>query len=135
LSETINVKNLNQVLAGLTAYEGKLMQAAVYGLSQVAFAVEREAKNGWSPRHAPGTPTTATRGGKPASISGNLRRSIHTEIKQGFGSYVAEVGPTMIYARRVELEYDYPYMRPAYVAMKPRANNIFSAAVKRRMRG
>lgn len=135
MSETINVKNLNQVLAGLTAYEGKLMQAAVYGLSQVAFAVEREAKNGWSPRHAPGTPTTATRGGKPASISGNLRRSIHTEIKQGFGSYVAEVGPTMIYARRVELEYDYPYMRPAYVAMKPRANNIFSAAVKRRMRG
>jgi hypothetical protein len=135
LSETITVKNLNQVLAGLTAYEGKLMVAAVYGLSQVAFAVEREAKNGWSPRHAPGTPTTATRGGKPASITGNLRRSIHTEIKQGFGTYVAEVGPTMIYSRRVELEYDYPYMRPAYVAMKPRANNIFSAAVKRKLRG
>ena len=135
MSDTITVKNLNQVLAGLTAYEGKLMVAAVYGLSQVAFAVEREAKNGWSPRHAPGTPTTATRGGKPASISGNLRRSIHTQIKQGFGNYEAEVGPSMIYSRRVELEYDYPYMRPAYVAMKPRANNIFSAAVKRRMRG
>ena len=123
------------MLAGLTAYEGKLMQAAVYGLSQVAFAVEREAKNGWSARHKPGTPTTATRGGKPASITGNLRRSIHTEIKQGFGNYVAEVGPSMIYSRRVELDYDYPYMRPAYVAMRPRANNIFSAAVKRRMRG
>ena len=135
MSDTITVKNLNQVLAGLTAYEGKLMQAVVYGLSQVAFAVEAEAKKGWSPRHAPGTPTTAMRGGKPASISGNLRRSIHTEIKQGFGNYVAEVGPTMVYARRVELEYDYPYMQPAYVSMKPRANNIFSAAVKRRMRG
>ncbi len=135
MSESITVKNLNEILAGLTAYEGKLMQAAVYGLSQVAFAVEREAKNGWSPRHAPGTPTTATRGGKPASITGNLRRSIHTEIKQGFGNYIAEVGPTMIYARRVELEYDYPYVRPAYQSIKPRANNIFTAAVTRRLRG
>ena len=135
MSEIVTIKNLNQVLAGLTAYENKLMKAAVYGLSQVAFAVERDAKNGWSPRHKPGTPTTAQQGGKPASISGNLRRSIHTEIKYGFGNYVAEVGPTMVYARRVELEYNYPYIQPAYKSVRPRASNIFNNAVKRKMRG
>lgn len=135
MSDALTVKNLNEVLAGLTKYENNLVQAAVYGITQVAFKVEQNAKEGWASRHKPGTPTTAEKGGKPASVTGNLRRSIHTEVKQGFGSYLAEVGPTMVYARRVELDYDYPYMKPAYEQTKPNVSRIFNTAVARKMRG
>jgi len=36
------------------------------------------------------------------TVTGNLKRSIRTTYRVGFGSYIAEVGPTMIYGRQVE---------------------------------
>jgi len=64
----------------------------------------------------------ATPDAPPMNRTGNLRRSIKGEkFKQGFGSYSAVVGPTMVYARRVELGggnwpegLKFPYMKPAY---------------------
>jgi len=51
--------------------------------------------------------------------------SVRTEVKYGFGSYVAEVFPTMIYARRLEVGLNYPYLRPTAVRMQPRIKGIF----------
>ena len=58
----------------------------------------------------------------PMNRTGDLRRSIKGEkFRQGFASYTAIVGPTVIYGRRVELGggnwpsgVRFPYMEPAY---------------------
>ena len=58
----------------------------------------------------------------PMNRTGDLRRSIRGEkFRQGFASYTAIVGPTIIYGRRVELGggnwpsgVRFPYMEPAY---------------------
>lgn len=93
------------------------VDAATAGfVTEGAHAIERQAKiNASSGRHQAGTPTPATPGSGPAIISGTLRRSIHVEGPQrlGLGSFSAMVGPSVIYGRRVELEYDYPYLGPA----------------------
>lgn len=64
----------------------------------------------------------AVSGQPPKNRTGNLRRSIRGQkFREGFGSYSAIVGPTIIYGRRVELGggnwpegVNFPYMKPAY---------------------
>lgn len=68
----------------------------------------------------------AVTGEPPMNRTGNLRRSIRGEKnKEGFAHYTAEVGPTMVYGRAVELGGQYgpktwrngenfPYMKPAF---------------------
>jgi hypothetical protein len=79
-------------------------------------------------RHAKATPTPATPGGGPAVISGTLRRSIRVGDIQPFGAtgYSAKVGPTAIYGRRVELEYDYPYTGPGLQDVLPQLPAIYA---------
>jgi len=64
----------------------------------------------------------ATSGEPPMNRTGNLRRSITgKKAQEGFARYSAEVGPTMIYSRAVELGgaptwhdgQHFPYMKPA----------------------
>lgn len=118
--------------------------AGFYALSQVAFAAERQAKlnavqGGW---HERGTQTPATPGRGPARITGELQRSIHTEMRKGFGTYEASVFPTMVYSRAVELGspswssgVKYPYLIPAGREIEKRANDIFTQAMARKWRG
>lgn len=66
--------------------------------------------------------------------SGTLRRSLHTEPARsdGAGGFHAYMGPTVIYARRIELgfhgrdsigrvydQYGEPYVRPAFERARP----------------
>jgi len=59
----------------------------------------------------------------PMNRTGNLRRSITGEkFREGFATYSAIVGPTIIYGRKVELGgpnwkagVRFPYMEPAYM--------------------
>lgn len=68
----------------------------------------------------------ATPGEPPMNRTGNLRRSIRGEkATAGFGNYVAIVGPTIEYGRRVELGggnwpsgVRFPYMEPAYAQFR-----------------
>ena len=72
------------------------------------------------------SPYPATSGQPPMNVTGNLRRSIRGEkFRQGFGSYLALVGPTIVYGRSVEMGSPYnpsswqggqhfPYMKPAF---------------------
>ena len=128
-------------IRALTTGTEKWEKAAVYALGQVALAVERQAKlnavEGGT--HKRGTKTPATPGSGPARITGALQRSIHTEIRKGFGTYEASVGPTMIYSRAVELGsprwpsgVKYPYMIPAGEKVRPRVDDIFLKAFIRR---
>jgi hypothetical protein len=64
----------------------------------------------------------ATSGEPPMNRTGNLRRSITgKKAQEGFARYSAEVGPTMVYSRAVELGgaptwhngEHFPYMKPA----------------------
>jgi len=67
--------------------------------------------------------TKAVSGHPPMNRTGDLRRSITGEkFREGFATYSAIVGPTIVYGRRVELGGGnwregtrFPYMEPAYM--------------------
>lgn len=126
------ITNLNEVLRGLDKTEDRIIAAGVYAIAQVGLAVEREVKmtlnnnpharrgNRWIPSGHIGGPGTP-----PNRRSGNLMSSVRTEVRQGYGTYTASVFPTMIYARRLEVGLNYPYLRPTAVRMRPRIKAIF----------
>ena len=135
----MEIKNLAEVLAGLDLTEKKVNDAARYAIGMAAADVERQAKKnantGTHPRgqgHIPGT------GPGPNVMTGNLRRSIYSQTKIGFaGSYVAEVGASMVYARAVEMGLPewksgvkYPYLVPAVESLKQsgKLNRTFTGA-------
>ena len=135
--------DFQSTIRALTLNASKTEKAGFYALGRVALAVERQAKlnavEGGT--HKRGTKTPAQSGSGPARITGALQRSIHTEVRLGFGSYEATVGPAMVYARQVELGggrwksgVKYPYMIPAGQRVKPRANEIFTNAMARKLK-
>lgn len=149
----ISITNLGDVVAGLTKELHNYEKAAVYAFGKVALRVERVAKQNaltgshsktvsaggkvtWIPNeHIPGT------GPGPNRRTGNLIRSIRTDMRQGFGSYVASVYPTMVYSRAVEegsprwkSGVKYPYLRPAADSVRREANAIFTREFKNRYR-
>lgn len=89
------------------------------GLHLAQTAMQQRAGEGG--RHAKGTPTPATPGGGPAVISGDHRRSIHVGPIEptGFTGWAGEVGPSMIYSRRIELEYGYLTAQPGWADAIP----------------
>ena len=139
VSVTWTMQNKDKLHAALVSKVGKIEAAGIYGLSQVAFAIEAEAKKNIQGTHKRGTPRVGNATGGPNNVTGALRRSIHTEIRKGFGVYAASVFPTMVYSRALELGLRngarYPYLMPAARSIKPKANQIFRAAIMRRMRG
>lgn len=139
----LTIKNASALVAAIKERGDLVESAAVYGLSQVAFSVEAEAKKNFGPPHARGLGHQAWAGQGPNVVTGALRRSIRTELKarQGFGSYEAKVFPTMVYSRAVELGnpawksgVKYPYLSPAAATVRRRANKIFTDAVARKLR-
>lgn len=81
----------------------------------------------------------ATAGKPPMNRTGNLRNNIEIERSQdGLGGFYARVGPTMVYARAVELGGQYapkswrnssaiagfPFMAPAFVRFQRIAPSI-----------
>jgi hypothetical protein len=138
------ITNLSGVLKGLNLEADKIERIAVWAMTQVALAVERQAKLNAAQggTHKRGEPTSATPGSGPARVTGALQRSIHTEVaRKGFGSYEAKVFPTMVYSRQVELGggkwrsgVNYPYMIPAGRAIAPKANELFTSKFAQRWR-
>lgn len=103
--------DLAQFEEGLAAKVTAATAAKAKWVRSGAQIIERQAKvNASSGRHKQGTPTPATVGRGPAIVTGTLRRSIRTQYE---GTDTAKIGPTVIYGRRVELEYGYPYLIPA----------------------
>lgn len=83
----------------------------VEGAHAVEGIVKDKANTG---RHAKGEQTGASHGSGPNVVSGDLRRSIRVKgpMREARHGWSAQIGPTVAYGRRVELEYDYPYTGP-----------------------
>jgi hypothetical protein len=144
LTARIEITNLSDVLHTLSINATKIEQAAAYGVAQVALAIERETKQllftrqnsgrygGKGGDRYRGHELVKGDGQPPNRVTGALASSVRTELRQGFGTYYADVFPTMVYARALELGnprwksgVKYPYLRPAVAKVKPRANQIF----------
>jgi len=135
VSNSIQILNLSKFIKDLKGEESKIVEAAKYATQQVGYAVESETKrllynnahalvNGrWQPSGHVGGP-----GSPPNRRTGNLASSITTETKSGFGTYTATVFPTMIYARRLEVGLNYPYLRPSADKVRVYAAKIFKTA-------
>lgn len=142
---TITIKNLQAVVDGIAKEGTSYEVAAGFALGRVALEIERQAKkNANTGTHKRGEPRVSGGGAGPNVVSGDLRRSITTELRLGFGSYVATVGPTMEYARQVELGggkwksgVKYPYLVPAFKSLQQSGalNRIFQAAVRSKLGG
>ena len=115
------IRNKTDVLNSLNKNVDQIEAAAQFALGMTGLALERQAKlNANTGVHRRGTPRIAGTGPGPNRITGALMGSIQTKLVQGFGNYVAIVGPTVEYARAVELGsprwksgVKYPYLFPA----------------------
>jgi hypothetical protein len=139
------IKNLPQVLAGLSKFEQNMEHAGQLALTQAALALERQAKlNANTGTHARGLGHTPGTGPGPNKVTGTLQRSISTEVRYGFGSYIATVGPSVEYARAVELGSPrwksgvrYPFLSTAvgYMVSSGNLNRVFTLNFMRLMKG
>ena len=123
---TIQVAGFTDASRTIAALQKKITETEIATVAlaarQGAAVLERAAKlklteNG---KHQAGTPTPSAPGSPPAIVTGALRASIKsTEPRRiGFGTYVVQVGPTVIYGRVQELGGGNnlparPYMAPA----------------------
>jgi len=141
----IIIKNLPQVLSSLTAFERNLEQAGQLALAQAALAVERQAKlNANTGTHKRGEGHVPGTGPGPNKVTGTLQRSINTQVRYGFGSYIATVGPSVEYARAVELGSPrwksgvrYPFLSTAvgYMVSSGNLQRVFTLNFLRLMKG
>jgi hypothetical protein len=149
----IIIKGIAELKAAIDTNVNNIEQAGQYAVGIAALAIERKAKEnantGVRVRVRTGksykiVPAQHISGGGlgPNVITGTLRRSITTSIRYGFGTYVATVGPTVEYARAVEMGapnwksgVKYPYLAPAYfsLASSGELNRIFTNAFKARL--
>lgn len=135
---------MKDVINAIDKSVDKYEQAAQYGLGMAALALEREAKlNANTGTHKRGEGHIQGTGPGPNVVTGTLRRSITTEIRYGFGSYIATVGPTVEYARAVELGSPkwksgvrYPYLIPAAGKLigNGTLNRVFTNAFRSKLR-
>jgi hypothetical protein len=114
--------DLAKVLASMPA---ELEAANRRAANKSATLIEGKAKRNFIGSHARGMPHVG--GNRPNVVTGMARRSIKTipAVPAGAGSWMARVGPTVIYGRRLELGYPggagrgrqktrpFPYLRPA----------------------
>lgn len=123
---------LNELEAAFAGLNTRVEAATRDGVVEAAHLAERYEKEeaGAGGHHQKGTPTTASKGGGPAVITGTLRRSITVgDIRPyGTGGWSAKIGPTAIYGRRVELEYGYAYTRPGFLRALPEFPAIYARA-------
>jgi hypothetical protein len=104
-----------------------------------AQVIEKTSKESFGPAHSKGTPKSSD---KAQSVTGTLRRSIHmTGVSSlGGGTWRAQVAPSTVYARRVELGFHgadsigrhfdqsaYPFMRPGLDKARDELPAIFEA--------
>jgi len=139
----IVITNLDDVLRAIGNLGSNVEQGAKIGIGRAGLAVERQAKlNANTGTHKKGQPRSGGPG--PNVVTGNLRRSINTSVRYGFGTYIAIVGASMVYARAVEKGsptwksgVKYPYLEPAALSLirSGQIQRIFVGSIKEKMRG
>ena len=149
MSGAIIVKNLKEVLAAIDGAGDRIEQGAQIGIAQAGLAIQRQAQinANTGTRRREGSRIIPPKhigpsGSGPNVITGTLRRSIRTSVSFGFDSYIAVIGPTVEYARAVELGsprwksgVKYPYLEPAAIDLikSGKINRIFVGAIKSKL--
>lgn len=125
------VTNLKQVRQALEKAGAGLDEGARNARDEMMLSLIQLSKEEIQGRRPKGQ--KATSGIPPMNRSGNLRRSIRGEkFRQGFASYSAIVGPTIVYGRAVEMGGQwapeswkgtsamagFPYMKPAFAKFR-----------------
>lgn len=152
----IVITNLDDVLKAVDGAATKIEQGAQIGIMRAGLQIERNAKKNFvgtrsykimtskkGNAYLKITPPKHTGGAFPNTVTGNLKRSIHTTFTKGLGKYSATVGSSMIYARSVEKGnkqapgVKYPYLEPAALdAVRSGVlQRIFVTAIKEKLRG
>jgi hypothetical protein len=144
MSGAIVITNLDDVLRDLGHTAQQVDFAAKFAIGITGAAVERQAKlNANTGTHKVGEPRISG-GIGPNVVTGNLRRSIFSRTRIGFGTYIAEVGATMEYARQVEQGggrwksgVKYPYIAPAAEKLRDNGtlSRTFAGAFASQLRG
>lgn len=125
--EWLNIPEFDIAIDDLVA---RVKAAGEIAVARGAAAIEAAAKVNASGRPGPNV------------VTGTLRRSIHTKGPTSTGTgYMAQVGPSVIYGRRIELGFhgtdslgrnynqqSYPYLRPALETVGPRLEAIMAQA-------
>jgi len=122
--------NIPNVMAGVIKAQAKIDRGAMMARDEMMNKLIQLAKEQIKGKRKPGE--KAESGKPPMNRTGNLRRSIKGEReREGFATYSAVVGPTIIYGRRVELGggnwptgTKFPYMKPAWERFRPLAQGI-----------
>mgnify|MGYP006293411947 CR=1 FL=1 len=147
--------NASDFLNGMQTFEDKVHDAVAVGILRAGTAIERKAVMNFQGTRSYEkrvskktgrpwlkiTPQRHVGGEGPNTVTGNLKRSIRTDVKYGFGTYVAVVGASMIYARAVEQglpqnpNVKYPYLAPAAktLAQNGTLNRVFATAIKEKL--
>jgi hypothetical protein len=125
------ITNLKQVRQALEKAGANMDEGARKARDEMMLALIQLSKEEIKGRRPEGQ--KAISGIPPMNRTGNLRRSIRGEkFRQGFASYSAIVGPTIVYGRAVEIGGQwaprswkgtsamagFPYMKPAYVKFR-----------------
>ena len=122
--------NIPNVMAGVIKAQAKIDRGAMMARDEMMNKLIQLAKEQIKGKRQPGE--KAESGKPPMNRTGNLRRSIKGErAREGFATYSAMIGPTIIYGRRVELGggnwptgTKFPYMKPAWERFRPLAQGI-----------
>ena len=122
--------NIPNVMRGIIKAQAKIDNGARMARDEMMSQLIQLSKEQIKGKREPGT--KAESGKPPMNRTGNLRRSIKGEkMREGFATYSAVVGPTIIYGRRVELGggnwptgTKFPYMKPAWEKFRPLALGI-----------
>lgn len=133
------ITNLKQVRQALEKAGASMDKGAKNARDEMMLALIQLSKEEIRGRRPQGQKAIA--GQPPMNRSGDLRRSIRGEkFRQGFASYSAIVGPTIIYGRAVEIGGQwaprswkgttamagFPYMKPAYIKFRVLAPAIIA---------
>lgn len=147
--------NASEAIEGIKKLDDKVHDAMTIAISRAGFAIERAAvlnfkgarkyqkrvskKTGrpWlkitPPRHVGGP--------FPNTVTSALKDSIRTNVRTGFGTYIAEVGAYTIYARAVEQglpqnpNVKYPYLAPAARTLLQNGTieRVFNTAIREKL--
>ena len=134
----MEVKGIKDLEESITKMAGKFDVASRKIVMQGGVLVSNEAKK----RFRGASQTAAPKPDRPTSRTGNLMKSIDTDSAkyEGKGRWSTRTGPTVKYARRIELGYSgggggrghqttrpFPYLAPGFVNARPRLIELYKS--------
>jgi hypothetical protein len=119
-------KGFKELDAALLRGQGQAAMAARSAVEVASMTLIREAQANFSGAHKRGKPHVPNPNNYPNVVTGNLRRSIHSDgiRMEAPGMVSTRVGPTARYGRAIELgrpghNSAYPYFGPAVKRLRP----------------